>query len=93
MTKGYKSPEIFICECHSTDHQMVFLFDEQDNLLYVHVHLKSRRFLERLWYGIRYILGRKSCYGAFDEFIFNHKDYLRLKAAIHHLKKRKKNEI
>lgn len=68
--------EIILCQCESVDHLMVVFFEEEDNLpiMYCHVHLKSKPWYERLIYGIKYIFGVQSRYGAFEEFIFNPKD-------------------
>ena len=52
--------DIVICECNSTDHQMIFLYsdDETDGIkypmCYVHVHLNKRPFWSRLKYGFKY---------------------------------------
>ena len=87
MTK-IKKPEIFICDCHSTEHQMVFLHetDEDFPMVYVHVNLNKKPFWERLKYGIKYIFGYKSRYGAFDEFIFSPDDAERLQSVVNYLK-------
>jgi hypothetical protein len=86
--------EILICDCHSTDHQIVIIFseDEFDNgqkypMCYLHVHLNKRPFWERVKYGIKYIFGYKSKYGAFDEFIFNPEDAYKLENLVEYLKK------
>lgn len=83
--------DILICECNSTDHQMVFLYseDESENVCYVHIHLNKRRFLWRLVYGIKYIFGRKCNYGAFDEFIFNPDDSEKIQKLANYLKEQK----
>jgi len=78
MNIGHK--ELLICDCKSTDHQMIFLYEEEEvadkriPICYVHVHLNKRPFLERLKYGVKYIFGYQSRYGAFDEFILNPHD-------------------
>jgi hypothetical protein len=101
--------ELFICDCHSTDHQMIFIheyeeeaikdendkyvLDEKGNvtytkkypMCYAHVHLVSHSFWSRVKYGIKYIFGYKSRYGAFDEFIFNPEDAPRLQKLVDHL--------
>ena len=84
-----KAPELFICECHSTDHQIIILYSEDDGypIVYSHVHLNERPFWERLKYGIKYIFGYKSRYGAFDEFIINPKDAKKIEDILIYLKK------
>jgi len=92
MTKN-NPPEIFICECHSTEHQMVFLYGEDEDfpMVYVHVHLNKKSFLQRLKYAVQYLLGRRSRFGAFEEFIFNPDDAERLQKAVDYLKR--SNEV
>jgi hypothetical protein len=67
---------------------MVFLHetDEDFPMVYVHVHLNKKPFWERLKYGIKYIFGYKSRYGAFDEFIFSPDDAERLQSVVNYLK-------
>ena len=88
MMKKTKAPEIFICECHSTDHQMVILYSEDNGypMVYSNVQLNKRPFWERLKYGIKYIFGYKCRYGAFDEFIFNTYYAERLQEVVNYLK-------
>jgi hypothetical protein len=87
-----KKPEIFICECHSTEHQIVFYFDEDDylgrvhSIVYVHINLNKKKFWERLLYGIKYIFGYRCRFGAFDEFILNPDDADRLQEVVDYLR-------
>ena len=90
----YESTDIFICECHSTEHQMVVNYSEDESpngvkypMVYIHTHLNKRPFWQRLKYGIKYIFGYKCMYGAFDEFIVNPTDVDKLKDIIKYLKK------
>lgn len=65
-------PELLICECNSTEHQLIFLpyeDKEHGNEVYVHVHLVSQPFWKRLRHGIKYIFGHKSRFGDFDEIL------------------------
>lgn len=78
--------EILICECYSVEHQIIFRYDSEDNMVYLSTHLNKRSFWSRLKYGIKYIFGRKSNYGAFDEFIINPKDVGKLEKIVKHLK-------
>ena len=94
--KQDNNKEILLCNCHSTDHQLVILYseDELDNgskypMVYAHIHLNKLPFWERLKYGLKYIFGHKCRYGAFDEFIFNPEDATKLKEVVKYLKKEK----
>lgn len=66
--------ELILCECNSLEHQMIFIWFEDDDHkeVYLQVHLVNHdSFLKRLWTGIKYIFGYKSQYGAFDEIILS----------------------
>jgi hypothetical protein len=79
--------EIIICECHSTEHQMVVTYDNDENhpMVYLHIHLTKRPFWKRVIYGIKYIFGKQSRYGAFDEMILNPEDVPKFEKVVEHL--------
>lgn len=86
--------DLLLCGCYSSEHQMIIHYSEDEGpdglkypMVYAHVHLNSRSFLHRLHYGLRYIFGRKSRYGAWDEFIFDHKDADKLQLVVDYLRK------
>lgn len=85
-------PDVLICECHSTEHQVVIYYseDECENkkypMVYFHIHLNKPRFWGRLRNGIRYIFGYQCRYGAFDEFIFSPEDADKLQKVVDYLK-------
>jgi hypothetical protein len=54
--------------------------------VYVHVHLVKRSFWYRLKYGLKYIFGHTSKYGAWDEFIMDNSHINDLENIIKHLK-------
>jgi len=62
--------KILLCDCNSTEHQIVISHIEGENSVYCHIHLNSRPFLSRLKYGLKYIFGYKCKYGHWEEFIF-----------------------
>lgn len=69
--------ELILCECNSLDHQMIIIQDpEEEDFVFLEVHLSNKNFLSRVKYAIRYIFGYKSRFGAWDEFIL-HKDKLK----------------
>jgi hypothetical protein len=72
--------QIFICSCHSIDHQVSFYHECDTNTLIVQTHLTTQRnFFERIFFSIKYIFGFKSKYGDWDEFIFKPEDVFKLK--------------
>lgn len=80
--------ELFICSCENTEHQIVFSYFEDDDIhnVYATIHLRKKSLWARLKYGIKYIFGYQSRYGAFDEFIFNPNDARRLQKVVNFLK-------
>ncbi len=67
--------KIFVCNCHSLEHQVKFMHDADDDALYVYIHLNQRNsFWKRLVAGIKYAFGYSSRFGEWDEFIFQEKD-------------------
>lgn len=84
--------DLFVCSCHSTEHQMVVLYSEDEidgityPMVYIHTHLNKRPFWQRVGYGLKYIFGHQSRYGAFDEFIINADDVEGIEKIVKYLK-------
>ena len=74
--------EIFLCECHSPDHMFYIIYDEEWKETFMYVHLRKKSFWQRLKYGIKYIFGYQSRYGAFDEIILRKEDLPKLQKII-----------
>jgi hypothetical protein len=86
--------DILICDCNSPEHQLIICKENDDvdsPICYMLIHLNKRSFLKRLVYGFKYICGRQSNYGAFDEFIFNPEDASKLQEVVNHLTNGKNN--
>jgi hypothetical protein len=76
---------IFICSCHSLEHQYSFWYSKEDGL-YCEPHLDTTLpFYKRLILGIKYIFGYKSRYGSWDEFLFKKEDLNKLKNIINNI--------
>ena len=87
MKRKIERTEILLCRCHSHEHQILVYYDEEDNKLYLSIHLWTYgNFWQRLWRGIKYIFGYHSQYGHWDEFIFNENDADQLQAMADALK-------
>jgi hypothetical protein len=54
-------------------------------ICYAHVHLSPMPFWKRLRNGIRYIFGRRSKYGDFEEFMFSPLDAEKLQKLVNYL--------
>lgn len=79
--------ELFVCDCGDVSHQFIVSWypDDEDwnDLLYVQIHLnQSYNFWKRLWHGIKYILGYKCRFGAFDEILVNKHDAMHLRNSL-----------
>lgn len=86
--------DLLICACNSVEHQLIISYseDEEHNYkeVYCSIHLKpEHNIFKRIWKAINYILGHRSIYGDFDEFIFKPKDADKLQAIVNYLKQSK----
>ena len=63
------------CDCGDPHHQVILNWDEETPnkgyvwWVYAEIHLTKFSFWERLKVAIKYIFGKQSIYGAFDEII------------------------
>ena len=79
---------LLLCECSSTEHQMVISYfnDDIDPMVYVSVNLVGQGFWGRIKTAIKHIFGYKSKYGAYDEIILGPQHIEKLAAVINHIK-------
>lgn len=83
-------PELFICECYNTEHQIILHYDEEDNITYFTIHLTTwRNPFKRFWKAMKYVFGYRCRYGDFDEFILNPRDVKRFKEHLNKLDENK----
>ena len=76
--------EHFLCSCKHPEHQLLLSyhdFPEPDDL-YISMHLAKQNFFKRIWTAIKYVFGKQSDYGAFDEIILSKKDAVRMRDAL-----------
>lgn len=76
------STEYFECKCSTPEHTLRFWFEEEDSEFYISTFLDELPFRNRLWLGLKYILGYKCRYGHFAEFILNPEDAGRLSSLL-----------
>ena len=71
--ESYKIPQrvVLDCACSSDNHVMIGTFDEDNNEIYISIHLYNPIWYKRIWHAIKYIFGFKCVYGDFDEIIIN----------------------
>jgi hypothetical protein len=63
--------EYLECACHSPEHTLRFILDED---LYVSVFLQELPWRERLVAAVKYLFGYKCRYGHFEEIIVDKRD-------------------
>lgn len=93
MSEIKNETEVFICECHSMEHQCKFWHDRTEledgrawDEVYFIPHLTTyTSFWKRLWYGLKYAFGYKSRFGAWDEMMFKPKDIKKLRDYLNQL--------
>lgn len=78
--------ELILCKCANTEHQMIFRTIDGDEDVYVTYHLLPLPFWQRIKYGVKYIFGYKSRYGAFDELILNPDDAAKFAKVVKYLR-------
>ena len=84
-----KNEDLLICECEDVDHMIVFRWDDEDEFVYMNIHLKPLPFIDRLKNAWNYLLGKRSRYGDFDEFILKAEDLPKLESVVEFLRKQK----
>jgi hypothetical protein len=67
---------LYTCKCFSLEHTLFVCADDED--LFIEVHLSPLPFWKRLGNAMRYVLGRRSPYGDFEEIILGPEDALDL---------------
>jgi hypothetical protein len=67
---------LFLCQCGSLEHSFVVAADDHD--LFFEVHLSPLPFWHRVIHAVRYVLGKRSPYGDFEEIILEPEDALDL---------------
>ena len=60
---------LFVCRCYSIEHSFIVSSDEDD--VFIEVHLAGLPFWSRVKHAIRYLLGKKSKWGDFEEILLS----------------------
>lgn len=62
------------CECYTPEHTLRFMFDEDDDCVYVETFIKQHNsFIKRLYIAFRYIFNIKTCDNYSGSMIFKPK--------------------
>ena len=87
--KEFETAELFICQCGDPSHQFIISTDNDTSSasIFISVHLsRESNIFKRIWYAFRYVFGKRSIYGDFDEIIINPADAGRLQKIVDFLK-------
>lgn len=79
--------EMLTCKCGDPSHQMVigYYLDEFEEV-YLSVHLvREHNLFKRFWIALKYVFGRRSIYGDFDEIVLSPLDAPKLQKVVNHL--------
>ena len=77
--KDFIKRTLLTCSCSSLAHTLVVSeIDDDDNDLYIEVHLAYKGFWWRVWNAIRYIFKCQRNYGDFDEVILSDESKVKL---------------
>jgi len=66
------------CSCNSPEHTMRFSKFDDEDFMYITIHLSHCKFIHRLYNAIKYIFGYSCIYGHFDEFILDKDNRIKL---------------
>lgn len=86
--------EIFMCQCHSPEHQFIFeLYDDEEHD-YIDLQLYCLLNTYLPWYkrvliAFKYICGNKSRFGIFDEVLIKPDDIPRIESILNEYKEKK----
>lgn len=75
-----------LCECLSPHHRIMFIYWPDEDEVYVTVNLHTGNLWHRIKTAIKYIFGKTSPYGEFDEIILRKSDYEKVFDIAKHLK-------
>lgn len=80
---------LFICQCENTEHQMIFSYfpDDEDREVSISIYLRPESSIfQRIKNAVKYILGHRSRFGDFDNFLLRKEDVGKLQKVIDYLK-------
>jgi hypothetical protein len=60
---------LFVCRCYSIEHSFIISADDED--VFIEVHLSPAPFLGRVKNAIRYVFGKKTKWGDFEEILLS----------------------
>ena len=89
MKEFQTTTELFICQCGDPSHQFIINTDNDTcgASAFISVHLnREHNIFKRIWNAFKYVFGKRSVYGDFDEIVINPDDADRLQKVVDFLK-------
>lgn len=89
-TLRHNVEELLLCKCGDVDHQCIIAYDpdEKDPEVFLSIHLvREYNFFKRVGCALRYIFGKRSIYGDFDEILLRPIDAPKLRKVVEYLEK------
>lgn len=79
---------LLTCKCGDPDHNLIIGYNNDGSEVFVAVHLvREPNVFKRAWIALKYIFGRRSIYGDFDEIVLSPLDAPKLQQVVDHLNK------
>lgn len=78
---------LLICKCSSEEHILIASYFQEDDEVFVSVHLAPQPWHKRIANAVRYIFGYRSKYGDFDEILLRPEDWEKVQDIADHLKR------
>ena len=82
MTKAKNRNELFVASCRDMSHQMVVSTCNNSDNIYISIHLNRPAFFKRIGTAFRYVFGKPSRYGDFDDVVLKKYEAERLRNTI-----------
>ena len=81
--------QLLICECSSSEHQMIMRYfeDDKDPFVYVDIYLSKKSLWKRIKHAVRYIFGYQCAFGAFEEVVLGADHIKTLEKVVEHMKR------
>lgn len=74
---------LFTCKCGDHGHQFILGYNNDETEVFISVHLvREHNIFKRIWIALKYVFGRRSIYGDFDEVILSPLDAPKLQQAV-----------
>ena len=80
------------CQCHSPEHSVKFILDNEEGEIYVYTQLTPLPWYKRIWHGIRYMFNKSSTWGHWEETILKEEEISQLLNIFTEYKQQKEKE-